>query len=197
VGLRGRARRARLFVGLCRHDGGLRPPGPLLRSVEGLQHDTIKPGYHRTGSIFRSGHIEDFDVTYSTRKEQISTASQEGLALSMKLAIIYRPIASELYELDSEIGMNYYDEVIEPEFKSAARGVLAHHAYGELLSKNSKIEDEIEDAVRERIRGKHIEISSITMEEINYAPRSPPPCARSSSASRKRPGRRCRSRTTH
>jgi regulator of protease activity HflC (stomatin/prohibitin superfamily) len=137
---------------------------------KGLQHETVKPGYHRTGSIFHSGHIEDFDITYSTRKEEISTASQEGLALNMKLAVIYRPIASELYELDSEIGMNYYDEVIGPEFKSAARGVLAHHPYGELLSKNSKIEDEIEDAVRERIRGKHIEISSITMEEISYAP---------------------------
>jgi regulator of protease activity HflC (stomatin/prohibitin superfamily) len=137
---------------------------------KGLQHDPIKPGYHHTGSIFRHGHIEDFDVTYSTRKEAVNTASQEGLALSMHLAIIFRPIASELYELDSEIGPNYYDEVVGPEFKSAARGVLAHHSYGELLSKNSKIEDEIEDAVRERIKGKHIEISSITMEQIDYAP---------------------------
>ncbi len=144
--------------------------GLYFDPAKGLQHDTVKPGYHRTGNIFHSGHIEDFDITYSTRKEDINTVSQEGLALEMKLAIIYRPIASELYELDSEIGMNYYDEVIGPEFKSAARGVLAHHLYGELLSKNSKIEDEIEDAVRERIRGKHIEISSITMEEINYAP---------------------------
>lgn len=144
--------------------------GLYFDPAKGLQHDTMKPGYHRTGNIFHSGHLEDFDVTYSTRKEELNTASQEGLALNMKLAIIYRPIASELYELDSEIGTNYYDEVIGPEFKSAARGVLAHHPYGELLSKNSKIEDEIEDAVRERIRGKHIEISSITMEEISYAP---------------------------
>jgi regulator of protease activity HflC (stomatin/prohibitin superfamily) len=144
--------------------------GLFFDPARGLQHETMKPGYHRTGNIFHSGHLEDFDVTYSTRKEDINTVSQEGLALDLKLAIIYRPIASELYELDSEIGMNYYDEVLGPEFKSASRGVLAHHAYGELLSKNSKIEDEIEDAVRERIRGKHIEVSSITMEEINYAP---------------------------
>jgi regulator of protease activity HflC (stomatin/prohibitin superfamily) len=144
--------------------------GLFFDPSRGLQPDTLKPGYHRTGNVFHSGHVEDFDVTYSTRKEDITTASQEGLALQMKLAIIYRPIAVELYELDTEIGMNYYDEVVGPEFKSAARGVLAHHSYGELLSKNSKIEDEIENAVRERIRGKHIEISSITMEEISYAP---------------------------
>jgi regulator of protease activity HflC (stomatin/prohibitin superfamily) len=136
----------------------------------GLQHDVLAPGYHRTGSIFHSGRIDDFDVTYSTRKEDVHTASSEGLAMDLRLAVIFRPIISELYELDTEIGPNYYDEVVGPEFKSAARGVLAHHQYGELLVKNSKIEDEIEQALRERIRGKHIEISSVTMEEISYAP---------------------------
>jgi regulator of protease activity HflC (stomatin/prohibitin superfamily) len=144
--------------------------GLFFDTSRGLQHDVLGPGYHATGNIFHSGRVDDFDVTYSTRKEEISTASQEGLAMNLKLAVIYRPIISELYELDTEIGPNYYDEVVGPEFKSAARGVLAHHSYGELLAKNSKIEDEIEDAVRQRIRGKHIEISSITMEEISYAP---------------------------
>jgi regulator of protease activity HflC (stomatin/prohibitin superfamily) len=136
----------------------------------GLQHDVLQPGYHHTGSIFHSGRIDDFDVTYSTRKEEVRTTSSEGLSMDLRVAVIFRPIISELYELDTEIGPNYYDEVVGPEFKSAARGVLAHHSYSELLVKNSKIEDEIEQALRERIRGKHIEVTSITMEEINYAP---------------------------
>lgn len=144
--------------------------GLYFDPARGPQHDTLKPGYHRTGNIFHHGHVEDYDVTYSTRMEDIQTTSQEGLALDMKLAVIFRPIASELYELDTEIGTNYYDEVVGREAKSAARGVLAHHAYGELLTKNSKIEDEIEDAVRERIRGKHVEISSITMESMSRVP---------------------------
>src|ERR1700744_1415298 len=80
------------------------PLGLFFDPSKGLQHDKVGPGYHVTGSIFRHGHIEDFDVTYSTRKEEVSTASQEGLALNMHLAIIFRPVASELYELDSEIG---------------------------------------------------------------------------------------------
>ena len=144
--------------------------GLFFDTSKGLQHDVLSPGYHHTGNIFHSGRIDDFDVTYSTHKEEISTASQEGLAMSLRLAVIYRPIISELYELDTEIGPNFYEEVVGPEFRSAARGVLAHHAYGELLAKNSKIEDEIEDAVRARIRGKHIEISSVTMEDFAYAP---------------------------
>jgi regulator of protease activity HflC (stomatin/prohibitin superfamily) len=144
--------------------------GLFFDTSAGLQHDVLQPGYHHTGSIFHSGRIDDFDVTYSTHKEDISTSSAEGLAMNLRLAVIYRPIQSELYELDTEIGGNYYEEVIGPEFRSAARGVLARHPYGELLVKNAKIEDEIEDEVRKRIQGKHVEISSITMEDISYAP---------------------------
>jgi regulator of protease activity HflC (stomatin/prohibitin superfamily) len=144
--------------------------GLFFDTTAGLQHDVLQPGYHHTGSIFHSGRIDDFDVTYSTRKEEINTSSAEGLAMSLRLAVIYRPIQSELYELDTEIGSNYYDEVVGPEFRSAARGVLARHPYGELLVKNAKIEDEIEDEVRKRIQGKHVEISSITLEDISYAP---------------------------
>jgi hypothetical protein len=141
---------------------------------KGLKHEPLNEGYHRFGVCLhaeeRCPHVDDFDVTYSTRKEDIRTTSIEGLQMDLKLALIYRPVISELYELDTQIGMNYYDEVVGPEFRSAARGVLARHSYAELVGKDQKIEDEIEDEVRKRIKGKHIEISSIVMESVDYAP---------------------------
>jgi regulator of protease activity HflC (stomatin/prohibitin superfamily) len=69
-----------------------------------------------------------------------------------------------------EIGGNYYDEVLGPEFRSATRGVFARHSYVELMRNNELIEDEVEAEVRRRISGKHIEISSVTMEAVAYAP---------------------------
>jgi regulator of protease activity HflC (stomatin/prohibitin superfamily) len=137
-----------------------------------VQHDPIGPGYYHFASCstLKCPRIDDFDITFSTKKEDINTTSQEGLGLNMHLAIIYRPIKTELYELDTEVGPNYYDEVVGPEFRSAARGVLARHSYQELMSKNQQIEDEMEGEVRSRIKGKHVEISSITMERIDYAP---------------------------
>lgn len=133
----------------------------------GLSHEVLRPGYHHTGMHAR---IDDFDVTYSTHKEDIQTTSSEGLAMTLHLAVIYKPVESELYELDTEIGPNYYDEVIGPEFRSAARGVFAHHGYAELQVKNEKIEDEVEDDLRRRIKGKHIEVASVTLEGVDYAP---------------------------
>jgi hypothetical protein len=88
----------------------------------------------------------------------------------MSIAVVYRPIVSELYLLDTEIGPNYFEEVVRPEFRSAAIGVFAHTSYLDLQRKNGTIEDEVEKQLRDRVKGKHIEISSVLIEKVNYAP---------------------------
>jgi regulator of protease activity HflC (stomatin/prohibitin superfamily) len=141
----------------------------------GLRPGILKPGYWSLGScIFHAqqncARIDDFDVTYSTKHEEVHTTSSEGLALDLHLAVIYRPIMSEIYELDTETGTDYYNEIIAPEFRSAARGVFAHHSYTELQKYNEGIEDEVETALRRRTQNKHVEIASITLEAAEYAP---------------------------
>jgi regulator of protease activity HflC (stomatin/prohibitin superfamily) len=142
------------------------PGGGLQREIVGEGHHTIGHfcGFHACRRLI------DFDVTFSTSHEEIHTTSQEGLALGLKLSIIYKPIVAELYELDSEVGEQYYDEVVAPEFRSAASGVFARHSYTELAGGKEKIEDEIEQDVRRRIKGRHVAIASITLEQIEYAP---------------------------
>ena len=134
---------------------------------KGLHHEVLGPGYYSVGA---DGRLEDFDVTYSTHKEALRTNSAEGLQLDLHLAVIYRPIVSEIYELDTEIGTNYYDEVVGPS-PGARRAACSRGTRDlELEKHNEKIEDEIEADVRRRIAGKHVEIASITMEAIDYAP---------------------------
>jgi hypothetical protein len=74
-----------------------------------------------------------------------------------------------LFQLHTEIGKDYYEEIIGPEFRSAARNVLARHSYTTLVGNLDKVEDEIEEEVRRRIRNKHVEVSSITLEKIQYS----------------------------
>jgi regulator of protease activity HflC (stomatin/prohibitin superfamily) len=139
----------------------------------GLKREVLQPGKYKLGWCFiycTPDRIDDFDVTYSTHKEEIDTKDLDGLGLHLQLSVIYRPIVTELYQLDTEIGPNYYDEVVAPEFKSACRGVFAHHSYKELQKKNEVLENEVEAEVRRRIAGKHIEISSVTLESVVYAP---------------------------
>jgi regulator of protease activity HflC (stomatin/prohibitin superfamily) len=139
----------------------------------GLKREVLMPGRYKLGWCFlycTPNRIDDFDVTYSTKSEEIDTKSAEGLDLHLKLSVIYKPIESEIYQLDTEIGPTYYEEVIGPEFRSACRGVFARHSYTELQKKNEQLENEVESEVRRRTAGKHIDVSSVTLESVTYAP---------------------------
>jgi prohibitin 2 len=141
----------------------------------GIRHEVLQPGWYRTACPFwtpdsKCPRVDDFDVTYTTSKEEVHTLSAEGLPLDLKIAVAYRPIVAELYMLDTEIGPNYFDEVIGPEFRSAAIGVFAKTSYQDLQKKNGAIEDEIERALRERLKGRHVEISSVLIQKVTYAP---------------------------
>ncbi len=140
------------------HDGGVKP-------------EVMQPGSHGLGwCMFRDcGYIETYDVTYQTKKETVFTPSSEGLAMNVKCSVLFRPVISELYALHTEIGKDYYDEIVGPEFRSAARNVLARHSYTNLVGQLDKVEDQVEEELRRRTHGKHVEIASITLEEIKYA----------------------------
>ena len=48
--------------------------------------------------------------------------------------------------------------------------MFAKHSYLDLKKQNEKVEDEMEQDLRRRTKGKHVEIASITIEAIAYAP---------------------------
>jgi regulator of protease activity HflC (stomatin/prohibitin superfamily) len=140
----------------------------------GVQHEVLQPGWYKTWCSAatpegKCPRIDDFDVTYSTAQEEIKTLSLEKLPIELHLALKYRPIVSELYLLATEIGTNYFDEVVGPEFRSAAIGVLAQVSYQDLQRDNAKIEDLVEKELRRRLKGKHVEVASVLIEKIEYA----------------------------
>jgi len=139
----------------------------------GLHPDILQPGYYSLTSCFMRSvcpRIDQYDVSYATHKEEVQTVSSEGLTMSLSVGMMFRPIVSEIYELHTEIGPNYHDEVVAPEFRSAARGVMARHSYIDLRGKHEQIEEEIKADLKRRIAGKHVEIASVTLEGVNYAP---------------------------
>jgi regulator of protease activity HflC (stomatin/prohibitin superfamily) len=161
-----------MAVGACVGCGGaVIEPGHralLFNPKQGVpHHEALAPGSYR---LPLSARLHDYDVTYSTRQEILTTTTSEGLSVDVGLAVIYRPIVSELYELDTEIGPHYYDEIVGPEFRSAARGVFARHSYVDLTRRGENLEDEVEADVRQRIKGKHVELASVTLESVKLPP---------------------------
>lgn len=137
----------------------------------GVKPEVMQPGSYSLGWCFMRdcGYIETYDITYQTRKEALFTPSAEGLAMDVRVSVMYRPVVSELFQLHTEVGRDYYEAVLGPHFRSAARSVLARHSYTNLVGQLGKIEEEIVTEVKRRVQGKHVEISGITLENVKYA----------------------------
>jgi regulator of protease activity HflC (stomatin/prohibitin superfamily) len=129
--------------------------------------EVLSPGYHHTGP---SDRIDDFDVTYATHHETLHMLTSEGIQLEARLAVIYRPVVSELYELDTEIGPRYYDDVIGPELRSAALACTARRSVLDLTKTHENVENEVEVELRQRLRGKHVEIAAVSLESVDLPP---------------------------
>jgi regulator of protease activity HflC (stomatin/prohibitin superfamily) len=137
----------------------------------GLQRTLISGGRVFLGhfcAFHTCTKLYDFDVTVTTKHEQIHATSGDKLDMTLNMSVLYKPIVNELYELATEVSTDdYYNEVVGPEFRSAAGIVIAKHPYAELAANKEKIEDEIENDVRRRIKGNHVDLRSITIEAIS------------------------------
>jgi regulator of protease activity HflC (stomatin/prohibitin superfamily) len=141
--------------------------GLLFDPNTGLQREVLAPGYHPLGA---SRRIDDFDVTYNRRAEPLRVLTAEGLVVELQMSVAYRPIISELYELDTEIGRGYYDAVVGPETRSAASEVAGHHSFLDFMRRHELLENEIEAATRRRLAGRHIELAAVTLERVQLPP---------------------------
>ena len=132
----------------------------------GLRREVLMPGKYPV----TANRIHDFDVTYSQKLEHLRVQSVEGLDIDVTFGILYRPIVAELYQLDTEIGPQYYEEVIAPEARSACRAVFAHQSYADLGRRSEAIENEVETELRRRTTSRHVESASVTLQSFAFAP---------------------------
>ena len=146
-------------------------------SNNGIRPEVIQPGWVNTDcSMFthpftpseKCPRVDDFDVTYQTSDEQFHVISKEGLPMDVQIAVTYRPIVAELYLLDTEIGKHYFDKVIGPEFRNAAIGVFSKESYQDLQRQNGDIESKIQKRLQDRLKGKHLEVSSVFIQHVSY-----------------------------
>jgi regulator of protease activity HflC (stomatin/prohibitin superfamily) len=133
----------------------------------GLQREVLSPGvYHLHGGE----RVEDFDVTYARRELPIRATTRDGTPVEADLTVVYRPIISELYSLETDEGPRYFDHVIAPELLGAARGVLERSSKDEDLARTSKLDDSLELAAKRATVGKHVEIEQVVIDKIEVAP---------------------------
>jgi regulator of protease activity HflC (stomatin/prohibitin superfamily) len=112
--------------------------------------------------------IVSYNTQWQTYSENVSILTKDELHINLTVSITLRPIESELPELELEVGQNYYNNVVRPEFVSLTRNVFSYYNYNVVSPRSPEIEATIFKQLVENVKGKHLEFDNITVDHIDY-----------------------------
>jgi regulator of protease activity HflC (stomatin/prohibitin superfamily) len=115
-------------------------------------------------------HILMFPVQWNEYEEKMHVLTQDDVHLEVQAGIAIRPNVDELYQLQQDLGVRYYDTVVQSAFFTATRTVLAHYNMVDIPENSEKIENEIRAHVAERITGHHLQLGRVALQHIDYPP---------------------------
>ena len=132
----------------------------------GLEKEALKNGFY-----FRApwNDVLEYDVRYQSFTEKIDALTADDLSVTLRVAITMSPIPEEVYFLAQEVGHNWYQQLVRPQFLSAVRGVVAQYAMVTLPERSSEIGNKIEAVMVESLKGRHLNIYSVALSEIEFS----------------------------
>ena len=132
----------------------------------GLQKESLTSGFYWRAPW---NDVYGYDIRYQSFSEKLDALTADDLSVSLRVVITVRPIAEELYFLAQEVGPNWYQQLVRPQFLSAVRGVVAQYAMVTLPERSSEIGNKIEAVMAESIKGRHLNIYSVALSEIEFS----------------------------
>jgi regulator of protease activity HflC (stomatin/prohibitin superfamily) len=141
--------------------------GLFVYASEGLDRHALKEGvyWHLPWN-----HIILFPSQWNEYEEKMHVLTQDDVHLDVQGGIGIRPVIAELYQLQQDLGIRYYDTIVQSAFFTATRTVFAHYNMVDIPENSEKIESEIREHVAQRIAGHHLELGRVALQHIDYPP---------------------------
>lgn len=130
-----------------------------------LQKETRSEGWYWR---FPWNRVEVYDVTYQSKNEDVEILTADDLHVRTKVTVTFRPEREKLYDLATQVGKNYYAQVIRPPFTTIARSEFSRHMHNALAKDSPVIETDILTRLRAALSGKDIEIDRVSIDHIEY-----------------------------
>lgn len=134
---------------------------------QGLSTETLKDGFYWQAPW---NSIYHYDIRWQSFTEDIDALSADDLQVSIKAAIILRPIPEELYFLAQEMGPDFYPRIVKPQFMATVRSVVSGYNMVTVPEKSAEIASIIQAVVVEKLKGRHLEIHSIALADVDFPP---------------------------
>lgn len=133
----------------------------------GLSEEPLREGFYWH---LPWNDVRTFMVQWQTFTERIEVLTKDDLHIRVDASVIARPVDKEVYQLALEIGPEYYKRIIRPEFLTVVRSFMSEFIMVEIPEKSQGIEGGILEQLKERIKGKHLELDNVTIDHIEFTP---------------------------
>jgi regulator of protease activity HflC (stomatin/prohibitin superfamily) len=128
-----------------------------------------KPGLNLVNPLAR---VVKLSVQTQEIKEQMEVPSQEGLNVQLEASILFHLDPERADEIYKTVGPEYVAVILEPQFRSVARGVTAQfEARALYTSEREKLSDSIAVEVRKRVEPRGIAVESTPLRKITLPSR--------------------------
>jgi regulator of protease activity HflC (stomatin/prohibitin superfamily) len=108
-----------------------------------------------------------YDVRSKTQTESITALSNNGLTIGMDVSVRYRPRANQLPYLHTTFGPEYYERLVQPEVRSAAREVVGRYTPEELYStRRTELQTQIEQRVARAVEDQSVEVEAVLIRDV-------------------------------
>jgi len=134
---------------------------------QGLSNETLKDGFYFQAPW---NSVSLYDVRWQSFTEDIDALSADDLQVSIKAAIILRPIPEELYFLAQEVGQDFYPRIVKPQFMATVRSVVSGYNMVTVPEMSAEIASKVQAVVVEKLKGRHLEIHSIALADVDFPP---------------------------
>ena len=141
------------------------PPGHVgILILFGKVHGSITEGLHLVNPLVT---MDLMNVRTQEIFEHAEAPSKEGLNVELEVSCLYHLNPQEAVKVFRQIGLNYRDIVVKPQFRSAIRGVTVRHDAKDLYtSSREMIANEIFEDLAADMDKRGIDVEKILLRRI-------------------------------
>jgi len=112
--------------------------------------------------------IVKYDVTWQSRTERVHVLTADDLHVPTEISVTFRVRPAELHAVHTQIGFNYYEDVVQPAFVTLIRSAFAQYAHNDLSRQGGSIEGLVLERLRLAVAGKPIDVDRVAIKHIDY-----------------------------
>jgi regulator of protease activity HflC (stomatin/prohibitin superfamily) len=139
--------------------------GLIWRASDGLEKEPLKDGFYLTAPW---NDVYRYDVRWQSYTEDVEAWSADNLQVTVKAAIILRPIPDDIYYLVQTVGPDYYERIVRPEFLASVRNVVAKYPVVMVPDKSATMARQIQQVVEAKLQERHLIIQSVALAEVDF-----------------------------